>query len=64
MQKGAKRQMLELQGDFKKIQPLTFNGESKEATEAWLVNINKYFHIYEYNDKLKDHLAIYQLQGK
>jgi len=62
--RGGKQHKLELQGEFKKINPQIFNDESKEATKEWLVNINKYFEIYEYNDNLKDCLEIYQLQGK
>lgn len=40
------------------------DGESEEFVEAWMVNINKYFQMYEYNDNLKARLIIYQLQGK
>lgn len=35
----------------------------EEAVEAWLININKYFQIYEYDNNLKERLAIYQFQG-
>lgn len=33
----------------------------EEAPKAWLININKYFHIYEYDNNLKARLEIYQL---
>lgn len=64
MNKRTKRHKLELQGDFKKIKPPTFNGKSEEVVEAWLVNFNKCFQIYECNDNLKYLLEIYKLQGK
>ena len=32
--------------------------------EAWLLNMNKYFQVYEYNNNLKARLAIYQLREK
>eukprot|EP00253_Pinus_taeda_P012702 PITA_12702 len=55
---------MELQGEFRKIKPPLFNGEQEEAAEAWLININKYFQLYEYDQNLKARLAIFQLQGK
>ena len=38
----------ELQGEFKKLKPPTFDGESKEAIVAWLLNIKQYFQVYNY----------------
>lgn len=32
--------------------------------EAWIINMNKYFQVYKYNNKLKARLAIYQLREK
>lgn len=55
---------MELQGEFKKIKSLLFEGESKKAIEAWLSDMGKYFQIYEYTDKLKAQLEVYQLRGK
>eukprot|EP00253_Pinus_taeda_P011521 PITA_11521 len=60
----SKRQKMELQGEFWKFKPPLFNEEQEEATEAWLLNINKYFQLYEYDQNLKVRLAIFQLQGK
>ena len=60
----SKRQKMELQGEFRKIKPPHFDGEQEEAAEAWLININKYFQLYEYDQNLKARLAIFQLQGK
>lgn len=59
MKKGAKRHKLEFQGEFRKIKPSTFDGEYKEAMEAWLGNIHKYFQNFEYDDNLKVKLEIY-----
>ena len=40
-----------------------FEGESKEAFEAWLIDKGKYFQTCEYTDKLKAWLEVYQLRG-
>lgn len=53
-----------MQGEFRKIKPPHFDGEQEEAAEAWLINMNKYFQLYEYDHNLKARLAIFQLQGK
>eukprot|EP00253_Pinus_taeda_P010631 PITA_10631 len=63
-QQTSKRQRMELQGEFRKIKPPHFDGEHEEAAEAWLINMNKYFQLYEYDHNLKARLAIFQLQGK
>eukprot|EP00253_Pinus_taeda_P015634 PITA_15634 len=63
-QQSSKKQRVELQGEFRKIKPPHFDGEQEEAAEAWLINMNKYFQLYEYNHNLKARLAIFQLQGK
>ena len=38
-----KEHPVELQGEFKKLRPPTFDGESKEVGESWLLNIKIYF---------------------
>lgn len=43
---------------------MNYNGEAKEVAETSLINMNKYFQIYEYDENLRARLAIYQLQGK
>eukprot|EP00253_Pinus_taeda_P005263 PITA_05263 len=63
-QQTSKRQRVEFQGEFRKIKSPHFDGEQEEAAEAWLINMNKYFQLYEYDHNLKVHLAIFQLQGK
>lgn len=35
-----------------------------EVVEAWLTDMGKYFHIYEYIEQLKERLEVYQLRGK
>lgn len=56
----------ELAGEFRKIRPPTFNGEVEkgEEVEAWLSGMKKYFQIYNYSNKLKAIMAIYNLTGK
>eukprot|EP00253_Pinus_taeda_P030851 PITA_30851 len=63
-QQTSKRRKVELQGEFRKIKPPHFDGEQEEAAEAWIINMNKYFQLYEYDNNLKARLAIFQLQGK
>ena len=63
-QQTSKRQRVELQGEFRKIKLPHFDVEQEEAAEAWLINMNKYFQLYEYDHNLKARLAIFQLQGK
>ena len=43
-----------------------FNGEVEkgEEVEAWLSCMKKYFHIYNYSDRLKSQMAIYNLIEK
>ena len=55
---------MELHGEFKKIKPPRFDGEKEEVAEAWLINMNKYFQVYDYDNGLKARLAIYQLKDK
>ena len=62
--KAGKRQKVELHGEFRKIKPPTFDGEKEELAEAWLINMNKYFQVYDYDSGLKARLAIYQLKDK
>lgn len=57
----SKKQRIELHGEFQKIKPPLFDGELEEAAEAWLINRNKYFQLYEYDHNLKARLAIFQM---
>ena len=40
--------------------------ESKtgEEAEAWLLDIKKYFQIYNYSSNMKVRMAVYNLKGK
>ena len=62
--KEVKRQKVELQGEFQKIKPPTFDGVEEEVAEAWMINMNRYFQVNEYNNNLKAKLALYQLREK
>jgi hypothetical protein len=64
---GRKRKHIDhLEGEFKKIKPSTFDGESRieEEYEAWLLDIKNYFQIYNYSNNMKVRMAIYNLKGK
>ena len=63
-QKEDKRQKVELEGEFLKIKPPTFDGVEEEVAEAWLINMKKYFQVGEYSNKIKARLDIYQLREK
>src|SRR5882757_5413783 len=56
----------EISGEFKKIKPPTFNGETEkgEEAESWLSGMKKYFQIYSYSNQLKERMVIYNLTGK
>ena len=43
-----------------------FNGEAKkgEESKAWMSGMNKYFHIYNYSNRQKAQMDIYNLTGK
>ena len=55
-----------ISGEFKKIKPPTFNGETEkgEEVESWISGMKKYFQIYNYSNQLKARMAIYNLTGK
>ena len=61
-----RKQVDHLEGEFKKIKLATFNGESRteEEAEAWLLDIKKYFQIYNYSSNMKVRMDIYNLKGK
>ena len=44
-----------ISGEFKKVKPPTFNGETKKGEEAefWLSGMKKHFQIYNYSNQLK-----------
>ena len=39
------KQKKELQGEFQKIKPPSYDGEKEEDVEAWLLNMIKYFQV-------------------
>ena len=57
--------MEHLEGEFKKIKPTSFDGESRtgEEAEAWLLDIKKYFQIYNYSNNMTVRMAVYNLKG-
>ena len=64
---GRKRKQVDhLEGEFKKIKPFTFDGESRmgEEVEAWILDINKYLQIYNYSSNMKVKMTICNLKGK
>ena len=56
----------EISGEFKKLKPPIFNGDTKkgEEAESWLSGMKKYFHIYNYSNQLKARMDIYNILGK
>jgi len=47
-------------GEFRKVKPPTFDGESKtgQEVEAWLLGMKKYFRMDEYSRNEKARIAI------
>ena len=62
----TKRKVDHLEGEFKKIKPTNLDGESRtgEEVEAWLLDIKKYFQIYNYSRDMKVRMAVHNLKGK
>ena len=56
----------EISREFKKIKPSTFNGETNkgEEVESWLSGMKKYFQIYNYSNRVKGRMVVYNLTGK
>jgi hypothetical protein len=64
---GRKRKQIDhLEGEFKKIKPSTYDGEliTREETKSWLLDIKKYFHIYNYSNSMKVKMVMYNLKGE
>ena len=59
-----KENPVELRGEFKRLKPLTFDGESEEVVEPWLLNIKQYFQVYRQDDNLRACFEIFQLSEK
>ena len=55
-----------LQGGFRKIRVLTYEGEvnTREKDEEWLLGMRKYFQVHNYSSEMKAQLSIYNLNGK
>jgi hypothetical protein len=55
-----RKQVDHLEGEFNKIKPVTFDGESRtrEEAEVWLLDIKKYFQIYNYSNNMKVRMAL------
>ena len=63
---AGKRKINHLEREFKKIKPTSFDGETRtgEEEEAWLLDIKKYFQIYNYASNMKARMSIYNLKWK
>ena len=61
-----KRKVDHLEGEIKKIKPTMFYEESKTEEEAksCLLDIKKYFRIYNYSNNMKVRMEVYNLKGK
>jgi len=55
-----------LSNEFKKVNPLTFDGEIKKPqdAEAWLLGMRKFFRIHDYSENMKASLATFNLKAK
>lgn len=48
-----RKKQIEFYGEFRKIKPPTFEGEKEEDAESWILNMSKYFKVYEYQRRFK-----------
>lgn len=62
--KKSKNYETKLEGEFEKVKFPTFDGETKEGVKSWLLNMTKYFQVYNYPSNLKARLVVYQLNSK
>jgi hypothetical protein len=55
-----------LQGEVKKINPPSFDGENNKGEDAyaWILGMRKYFKLHNYSSNVKAIIAAYHLQGK
>ena len=61
----GKRKVDHLEGEFKKNKPTNFDGELRTGGEEeyWLLDIKKYFQIYNYSNNMKVRIEIYNMKG-
>ena len=52
---------MDLHEEFRMLKPPFIDREVEEVVEAWIINMNKYFQVYKYNDNRKARIDIYQL---
>lgn len=52
--------------EFKKVKPLTFDGEMKRSrdVESWLLQMNKFFRFHDYLENMKAKIVTFSLKGK
>jgi hypothetical protein len=55
-----------LQGELRKINPPTFNGEHQkgEEVETWILEMKKYFQLHDYPSRVEARIATYHLQER
>ena len=54
----TKKERAKLQGEFEKIKPPTYDGGTEEEFEVLIIEMNKHFQVYDYNNNLWVRLAI------
>ena len=55
-----------LQGEFRKAKPPTFDGEIKfgQEAEAWILGMRNYFQVQHYYGNMKARVGIFNLNGR
>jgi len=55
-----------LPDEFKKENPLTFDGEMKKSQDAnaWFLGMRKFFKLHDYSENMKARVATFSLKGK
>ena len=55
----------EVQGEFKRIKPLVFDGEMRfDEAKEWILGMSKHFILYDYSGNMKAKMEIYNLNRR
>jgi hypothetical protein len=65
-QQRRKQEVDSLQGELRKLKPLSFDGEREreDDVEAWLLRLRRYFQLHNYSSNLEARISTYHLHRK
>jgi hypothetical protein len=64
--KRRKQEVDSLQGELRKLNPPSFEGEREREDDAknWLLGLRRYFQFHNYSSNLEARISTYHLHGK